>query len=204
MLTILICGLTALLPGCGEQASESSQNATGELSSEEDDGIFNTDDLFADESTDSTLSAEAGSGTASGGSNQTASGSGNTTTNKPTGQTSSVNVNTGTGLLTDGLPDIEIKDKTLTILSHAEFETPKLLQSKYGVTIDDIQVSTDTVITRLVTMVNSNNSPDLFWANYTPPADRQAICAGMGREDRLQLGALEGRQGQQRQLEGRR
>ena len=165
LLAVLICGMTVLLPGCGEEADTSSGNATGEVtSSDEDDGIFNTDNLFGDTSSEDTQSGDTGSNTTT-----SSTGGGNTQQpNSSSGKTSSVDIHTGTGALGDGLPDIEIKDKTLTILSHALFETPKLLESKYGVKIESTQVSTDNVLTRLITMVESDKAPDLFWSNYMP------------------------------------
>lgn len=168
VLAMLICGLTALLPGCQKESTPSSDTTTAEVSSE-DDGIFNTDNIFGDD----TSSENVASGETSGISSVGTSSSGQTTTpgknsSQSSGKTSSVDIHTGTGALGDNLPNIQIDNKTLTILSHAKFETPKLLESKYGVKIDTIQVSGETIITRFVTMVNSNQSPDLLWGDYNP------------------------------------
>ena len=148
VLAMLICGLTALLPGCQKESTPSSDTTTAEVSSE-DDGIFNTDNIFGDDTSSENVASEETSGISSVGTGSSAQ----TTTpgknsSQSSGKTSSVDIHTGTGALGDSLPNIQIDNKTLTILSHAKFKTPKLLESKYGVKIDTIQVSGETLITR--------------------------------------------------------
>lgn len=66
-------------------------------------------------------------------------------------------------------PKGKVTDTTITILSHATHEVPKVLNAAYpGFKVNCQQVSSDALMSRYVTLVNSDKSPDLFWNDYNP------------------------------------
>lgn len=175
---VLLCAILCFSacgkkPTDGKTSSQTPDTGTS-TSATDDDGIFDPgDNPFGD---DTTISDENPNDTTAGQNGETSPTTSGNKINRPSSSSSSSTPKTTLAPPTSELeaaaarmPKVNLTNKTVTILSHAKHEAPEVLGVAYkGYTLKSEQVSTDAVMTRFVTMVNSGKSPDLLWSDYNP------------------------------------
>ena len=160
-LTISVA-VTGAFTGCAKQSGTVSSQSHISAASD-DNGIFDTGSDPFGNAADSVSSGASTASTASGKATSSKSTASVTTTTNSKPLASFIQE------AASRMPKVNLTDKTITILSHAQHTVPDVLAAAYpGFTINNVQVSDDMVLTRFVTMVNAGTPPDLFWGNYTP------------------------------------
>ncbi len=168
-LSVLALSMTAACSSAGDQSASSAVSGGNSYVQE------------STTSPEADSSAPAGSSTASG-STQSDAGSTPGKTTAPPKQTTSTVSNKpteppvvwvpGKDMIPDSamkLPDMDIKNKTVTILTHGgKIENLEKFEEKYGIeVVYDIVPSTEKA-TKLQKLVAANTSPDLYWAIFSP------------------------------------
>lgn len=168
LMMLVLCLSASVMTSCGkpdESANSTASVSQGEESSSvsEDDGIFDTSNLFGDE-TSETQSSNSNATISTSSSNKT------TSEEKPTySQIKEDELSKQPQYIQDAykkLPNVKTdSEKKLVIVSHFEEKQSQIMALKYGIQCETVVVPFSQIVLKHIQMVNAGQSPDIVRVN---------------------------------------